>query len=185
MGLFNNKDRNSVQLNELTDIHYRNCYLGWGWYEKHKKKFHSLVLWSILDQIFRGLMNVSFINQKKPAFEVDAVISFLESNYVILLDQYWALGFMAVQGDRNMNFRVIPEQDIKKDTKGRVINKNSIVVYSPHYQTDRITDLQIIRPERGYGEYGYAPDHLRRVYSGQCRIQARSVGVDVQRLWLD
>lgn len=146
MGLFNNKDRNSVQLNELTDIHYRNCYLGWGWYEKHKKKFHSLVLWSILDQIFRGLMNVSFINQKKPAFEVDAVISFLESNYVILLDQYWALGFMAVQGDRNMNFRVIPEQDIKKDTKGRVINKNSIVVYSPHYQTDRITDLQIIKP---------------------------------------
>lgn len=146
MGFFNNKDRNSVQLNELTDIHYRNCYLGWGWYEKHKKKFHSLVLWTILDQIFRGLMNVSFINQKKPAFEVDAIISFIESNYVILLDQYWALGFMAVQGDRNMNFRVIPEQDIKKDTKGRVINKNSIVVYSPHYQTDRITDLQIIRP---------------------------------------
>lgn len=145
MGLFNNKDKGSIQVNPVSE-QYRHCYIGWSWFCKEKKKYHSMMLWTILDQIFRGLMNVSFINQKKPNFEIDAIISFIESNYILLLDQYWTVGYMAIQGDKNLNFRVIPEHDIKKDGKGRVINKNSIVVYSPHYQTDRQTDLQIIRP---------------------------------------
>lgn len=146
MGFFSkDKDKGSIQLNPVSED-FRQCYVGWSWFCKDKKKYHSMILWTILDQIFRGLMNVSFINQKKPCFEVDAIISFIESNYILLLDQYWCLGYMAIQGDKNLNFRIIPTDQIKKDNRGRVINSNSIVVYSPHYQTDRLTDLQVIKP---------------------------------------
>ena len=146
MGLFNNKDKNSVQLNPVSD-HVQHCYLGWNWYSRDKKKYHGIFIWTILDCIFKGLMNVSFINQKKPNFEVDAIISFIESNSVLLIDQFISQGYMAINVDRkNMFFHIISPDDIRKDSKGRVINKNSIVVYSAPYQTDRKTHLQIIKP---------------------------------------
>lgn len=147
MGLFDkNKEKGSIQVNPVSDNVYQ-CYTGWGWFmNRHKKPYYKMLLWTILDQIFRGLNNVQFINTRKPNFEIDAIISFLESNFVLLLDQLWTLGYMAIQGDKNLNFRLIPVDDIRKDSKGRVINKNSIVVYSPHYQSDRETDFQIIKP---------------------------------------
>lgn len=138
-------DHNSIQINNLNDLCRQN-YIGWMWHEKHIKPFHKLILFTIWDQIFRGLQNVSYLNQKNHNFSVDTIISFIESNYIILLDQYWSLGYMAIQCNKYLHMKIIPVKEIRVDGNGRVINKNSIVVYSPHYQTDRLSDVKIVKP---------------------------------------
>lgn len=139
------EEKQSVQVNQLSEL-VRYNHLGWWWKNVDIKPYHRLILFTILNQIYKGMQNVTFLNQKNHNFLIDTIISFIESNYVALLDQYWTLGFMCISCDKYLHIRITPEKDIQYDKNGRVVTKNTIVVYSPQYQTNRLSDIKIIRP---------------------------------------
>lgn len=155
MGLFSNLFRkNAVQIN---DVDYTHPHIVWnGWGLMNFKPFTGILfaetyLWMCLEKIIKGLSNVSFTSSKENVV-ANEIVRFLENNATLLFNSYVRNGFIAVTYEKisresdNMRFSLLQTDKIVKDTYGRVVNPDCVVVYSPEYQLNLKTPVMMCRP---------------------------------------
>lgn len=146
MGLFNrDKKSNAVQINDVTP----NQYVYTPWLFPHKKDqsiLGTVYLQSILNQIWRGISNITFTSAKKDSITIDAIIQFVDANATLLTSQYMRLGFMCIFYNDKREYRIPQDSEIKYDTLRRVSNHHAVVVYSPQYQNERTSIMKIAIP---------------------------------------
>lgn len=149
MGFFDKlKTKNAVQINEVSKVGgFCSLYDIFDFFKSKKGKtdYSLFYLWICLEKIVKGLSNVSYTTSKDNIV-ANNIVWFINNNYALMLNSYVKLGFIAVRYDKLMNYSVLCENDIKKDAYGRVINKNTVVVYSHEYQTSRKSPLTLCRP---------------------------------------
>lgn len=154
MGIFSRKDKkaeNAVQVGDVMQT--PNILCGWdafGWNPRKKgfKPFGKIFLQMALNQIYNGVSNVSF-ESLKDNYVANGICSFLDNNAAIFVNQWLNAGFLAVQYDKDYNYKILGVNDLKYDQYRRVINKNAVVVYSPHYQVSKTGYMQTLLPEIG------------------------------------
>lgn len=141
MGIFNRKGKkaeNAVQVNNVSEQTIFAC--GWdGLWTPHKKGFKpfgKIFLQMALNQIFNGVSNVSF-ESLKDNYVCNGICSFLDNNATLLVNQWLIKGFMAVSYTKDYHYRVLSDNELKYDSNRRVINRDTVVVYSPAYQISR------------------------------------------------
>lgn len=150
MGLFdrNKKAQNAVQVNQVDANFQTPPFLnGWDFFnlKKGKRDYASTYLWICLDRIIKGLSNVTFTSTKDN-YVAKGICYFVNSNATLLFDQFVRRGYMVVGYDKDYNYQILGQNQIKLDTYGRVINRNAVVVYSPEYQTMRKTPVSLCKP---------------------------------------
>lgn len=146
MGVFDNLfKRNAVQLDNISDSDRYYCEPFIFPHRKGDKPVAPIYMNVITSYIYNGMSNVLFECKTKNVVG-EAIISFIDNNMPILLNQYWSLGFIAVRYDKDLNFKVISKDDIKYDNLKRVINRDAVVYYSPLYATKRMSDSKMIIP---------------------------------------
>lgn len=146
MGLFNrDKKTNAVQINEVNQNNY-----GWSpyiWFHrKGDKPVGNVYLQAILNQLWRGISNVTFDTSKQESLTIEAILKFVDANATLLMNQYIRDGYVVVFYDKDRNYRLPNDNEIKKDQYGRIINKYAVVIYSPQYQTERSSLFRIALP---------------------------------------
>jgi hypothetical protein len=146
MGLFNrDKKSNAVQINEVNQN-----YTGWSpyiWFHKKgDKPLGNVYLQAIMNVIWKGLSNVTFEDTGKETITVNAITDFVESNTTLLVNQYLRLGFICVFYDKDRNYRIPQDSEIRYDKFSRVINTHAVVIYSPQYQTEKTSLFRIALP---------------------------------------
>lgn len=146
MGLFSrDKKENAIQVNEVNQN-----YCGWTpWIWTHKKTdkpVGNVYLQAILNQLWRGISNVTFDTSKQESLTIEAILKFVDANATLLMNQYIRDGYVVVFYDKDRNYRLPNDNEIKKDQYGRIINKYAVVIYSPQYQTERSSLLRIALP---------------------------------------
>lgn len=154
MGFFdffnNNKasetiDRTTYNINNLDSYGYRIFNF------KHKKgieDFGTLFLSIVMEKICKSFKNVEF---KSTRFNLlaNSIANFLNDESTLIINQYYKNGFIAVKYTKEKNdyyFSVIPNDDIRYDSDGKVMNKNTVVVYSDTFVCWRKSLFQIIKP---------------------------------------
>lgn len=149
MGFFDRfRKENAIQVNDVSPNYGSAPWMPWIFpHKKGDKPIGGVYLEAILNTIWKGLSNVTFESMKKDSYVANAICSFIDNNSVILVNQYLRLGFMAVFYDKDHNYWVPKDTDIKYDTKTmKVINKNCVVLYSPQYATDRRSIAKVAFP---------------------------------------
>lgn len=148
MGLFNrnNKESNAVQINEVSQS-VRFNYTPWLFpHKKDSSVLGTVYLQSILNQLWRGINNITFTTTKKESLTVESIITFTDANATLLVSQYLRLGYMCVFYNDKKEYRLPQDSEIKTDQHGRVINKHAVVVYSPQYQNEKTSMMKISLP---------------------------------------
>lgn len=150
MGLFNRdkKIQNAVQGNQVDANFQTPPFLnGWDFFnlKKGKRDYASTYLWICLDRIIKGLSNVLFTTSKNE-YVSKGICAFVNNNSTLLFDQFVRRGYMVVGYDKDYNYQILGQTQIKLDTYGRVINRDAVVVYSPEYQTMRKTPVLLCKP---------------------------------------
>ena len=150
MGLFNRdkKIQNAVQGNQVDANFQTPPFLnGWDFFnlKKGKRDYASTYLWICLDRIIKGLSNVLFTTSKNE-YVTKGICAFVNNNATLLFDQFVRRGYMVVGYDKDYNYQILGQNQIKLDTYGRVINRDAVVVYSPEYQTMRKTPVLLCKP---------------------------------------
>ncbi len=152
MGLFSNnrnkKVENAVQVNQVDANFQTPPFLnGWDYLNirKGKRDYAAAYLWICLDRIIKGLSNVSFTSTKDD-YVAKSICWFVNNNTTLLFDQFVRRGYMVVGYDKDYNYQILGQNQIKLDTYGRVVNRNAVVVYTPEYQTLRKTPLLLCKP---------------------------------------
>lgn len=150
MGLFNRdkKIQNAVQGNQVDANFQTPPFLnGWDFFnlKKGKRDYASTYLWICLDRIIKGLSNVLFTTSKNE-YVSKGICAFVNNNSTLLFDQFVRRGYMVVGYDKDYNYQILGQNQIKLDTYGRVVNRNAVVVYSPEYQTMRKTPVLLCKP---------------------------------------
>lgn len=145
MGLFNReKKENAVQINEVSQ---RYGWTPWIWtHKKSDKPLGNLLFQVIMNQLWRGISNVTFDTTKQDSHTIESIIQFVDANATLLMNQYIRDGYICVFYDKDKNYRVPTDNEIKKDQYGRIINKFAIVIYSPQYQSERTSLFLISLP---------------------------------------
>lgn len=136
MGLFDNlRKKNAVQINQLN----RQAWYPWLLpIKKGDKPIGNFLLQAILNQIWRGISNITFEDMSKgKSLTPEAIVNFIDDNAVLLVNQYNRLGYICVFYNKDRKYWVPQDSDIKFDLNGRVMNKYAVVYYSPQYQTER------------------------------------------------
>lgn len=150
MGLFDRRrqKKNAIQVNDISPNYGYTPWTPWIFpHKKGDKPIGSVYLEAILNMLWKGMSNVTFESMKKESYIADAIVSFMDSNATLLLNQYLRLGFICICYDKDHNYWVPKDTDIKYDVKSaKVINKNAVVLYSPQYQTDRKSLAKIAFP---------------------------------------
>lgn len=143
----NKKAENAFQINDVkTDISF-----GWNSFGicKNKREFSDFMLRLIFNQIYNGISNVTFTSRKNNS-ESDNIVNFIDRNASLLVNQMIFNGYICVSyTNTGIGYKYyIPKQaDIRKDGYGRVLNVDTVVVYSNVYQLQRKPDIAIVRPE--------------------------------------
>lgn len=150
MGLFdrNKKAQNAVQANQVDANFQTPPFLnGWDFFnlKKGKRDYASTYLWICLDRIIKGLSNVTFTSAKDN-YVAKGICFFVNNNATLLFDQFVRRGYMVVGYDKDYNYEILGQNQIKLDTYGRVMNRNAVVVYSPEYQTMRKNPVSLCKP---------------------------------------
>lgn len=150
MGLFskNKKIQNAVQGNQVDANFQTPPFLnGWDFFnlKKGKRDYASTYLWICLDRIIKGLSNVLFTTSKNE-YVSKGICAFVNNNATLLFDQFVRRGYMVVGYDKDLNYQILGQNQIKLDTYGRVINRNAVVVYTPEYQTMRKSPVFMCKP---------------------------------------
>lgn len=146
MGLFNrDKKSNAVQINEVNQN-----YAGWSpyiWFHKKgDKPLGNVYIQAIMNQLWHGISNITFDTTKRESITIESIISFIDANATLLMNQYIKNGYICVFYDKDRNYRLPTTNEIKVDQYGRVINKYAVVVYSPQYQTERQSLFNVAIP---------------------------------------
>lgn len=156
MGLFDRKNKkveNAIQVNDVNKNALFSC--GWdgvGWmpHKKGFKPFGKIFLQMALNTIYDGVSNVTIESQKySDNIAVRNICDFIDKNATLLVSQWLNLGFMAVFYNNDLDYWMPKANDLKYDQYRRVINKNTVVVYSPLYQTDKVSYMQVVVPLLG------------------------------------
>lgn len=147
MGLFNrgNKKENAVQVNEVN----KNLPMvfGWNWFPRKKgyKPFCETFAQMCLNQIYNGVSNLTFETTRKSVV-ANNICLFIDSNATLLVNMWLNMGFICVMYDKDYNYRLPEQNELKFDQYGRVYNKNAVVIYSPIYQTKRKSYMMLAKP---------------------------------------
>lgn len=154
MGLFtrDKKVENAVQVNEVSKNPVFLC--GWdGLWQPHKKGFKpfgKIYLQMALNTLYDGVSNITIESQNhSDNIVVRNICDFVDKNSTLLVSQWINLGFMVVFYNNNLDYWIPNTSDIKYDQYRRVINKNAVVVYSPLFQTDKLSYMQVVLPLLG------------------------------------
>lgn len=154
MGLFDGlRKKNAVQINEVSHNMLPAPICRCGWDEVFNRKtgfrpFAQMYLYSCLDKIYSGVSNVTFEpSTAKQSFQVNAIASFLDNNVTLLVNQWIFRGYIAVKYDKDGNYKVLDNtNDIRKNANGEIINKDTVVIYTPIYQTKRQAPIDLVKP---------------------------------------
>jgi hypothetical protein len=151
MGLFDRKRKNAVQIN---DVSHQPIPFVWGWdalnpKRKGFKPFGNMYLTMVLETLYSGISNVTFETQGKSRdnYVAKGICSFIDSNATLLVNTMLNFGYVAVHYTKDYNYTILTQNDVKKDQFGSVINRDTVVVYSPIYQTKRQSLMMIVKPE--------------------------------------
>ena len=149
MGLFDGKrKKNAVQIDNVDTT--RNVMCGWeGLFDfgrKGQRPFGHTVLWLALTQLHNGVSNITFETSRGKSVIADAICSFLDNNAGLLLNKWLYNGFIAVSYDKDYNFWIPQDSKLQYDSFGRVVNRKTVVYYSPLYQTERKSYMTLAKP---------------------------------------
>lgn len=138
---------NAVQINDVKP----NVTFGWNGIYSFSKKwaFADFYLTLIMTTLYDGVSNVTF-KSRKQVMVADEITSFIDRNASLLMNHMITRGYIAVSYIKNDNivkYYIPQENDIKKDEYGRIVNANTVVVYSTTYQMRRQPDIFVIRPQ--------------------------------------
>lgn len=148
MGLFDrNKKKNAVQVNDVKPT----VTFGWNGLHLFNKKweFANFYLTLITTTLYDGISNITF-RSRKQLMVPDEICDFIDRNASLLVNNMLTRGFIAVswfKRDNVVRYYIPQENDIRKDEYGRVINANTVVIYSTTYQLRRQSDFFVIRPQ--------------------------------------
>ena len=149
MGLFDRFRRtNAVQINQIDTTSPHIVWNGWnfmGFKPSSGILFGETYLWVCLERIIKGLSNVTFTTSKDTVV-TNKIVAFIENNATLLFNSYVKFGYIAVHYDKDYNYSLLSVNDIKKDQYGRIINADTVVVYSPEYQLHLKTPIVMCRP---------------------------------------
>lgn len=149
MGIFDRfrRKENAFQINDVKT----NVAFGWNNVFKFNKHwaFADFYLTLIMTALYDGVSNVTF-KSRKQVFVADEITSFIDRNASLLVNQMITRGYIAIsylKNDNVVKYYIPKDNDIKLDEFGRVINVNTVVVYSATYQMRRVPDIAVIRPQ--------------------------------------
>lgn len=150
MGLFNRffrpSQKNAIQINDVS----KNASMISPYVFLHKKNdkpLGNIFLQSVLNQIYNGVSNITFENLSTgKTITPEAIVHFIDNNAILLVNQYIRLGYITVFYNEKNEYRIPQDNEIKLDQYGRVINKHAVVIYSPQYQTERMSLLKLVIP---------------------------------------
>lgn len=151
MGLFSKsktKDieivTNAVNVNDLSPDTYFRPFV-WNFKGKGRHDFGAFFLQLITNRIFNGLQNITWQTTELSYLGSD-ITNFIDRNEQLLMWSYWANGYAAVVIDNSGLLRLPKQNEIRLDANGYVVNKNTIVVYSSPYITQRTTHFKLCAP---------------------------------------
>lgn len=162
MGLFNRKKENAIQINDVSsNVHYSPFVFT---HKKGERPVANVYLQVILNKLFSGISNVSFEVTKNNLLGED-ICKFIDNNAPLLIHQYIRLGFICIFYNDRKEYFIPKDQDIRKDSNGRVINRSAVVYYSHTYTTERKSLYMTIAPimltiNKLSGTYDYLNDTL-------------------------
>lgn len=144
----NSKKENAVQINEVSQSQSTWMPIPWIFpIDKKYKPIGTLYLETILNTLWKGLSNVSFDNISNENIVVSKIIDFVDSNIVLLTNMWINKGYICVFYNHNFTeFRIPQDNELKYDKYQRIINPHCVVEYSPQYQTNRTSLMNIARP---------------------------------------
>lgn len=142
----NAKKENAIQINEVSQQQW--YYTPFTFFNKDKKDkpLGNIYFQAVMNLIWKGISNITFVKNGKPSFVVEGITDFIDANATLLVNQYIRLGYICVFYDKNGEYRLPQDNEIKIDNYGRVINKYAVVIYSPQYQTERLSLFKIAFP---------------------------------------
>lgn len=152
MGLFSKKKvENAVQIN---DVSQQPMPFVWGWdmlnpNKKGFKPFGAMYLNIALQTLYNGISNVTFETQGKNRdnYVAKGICDFIDRNAVLLANNMLYNGFVAVHYDKDYNYHILTKNDVKLDSFGSVINRDTVAIYSNIYQTSRKNLMMTIKPQ--------------------------------------
>lgn len=151
MGLFSNRKKNAVQVN---DVNHQPIPISIGWdMLNHRKKgfkpFGQMYLNIALLHLYNGISNVTFETQGKNRdnYVAKGICDFVDRNAVLLANNMLWNGYVAVHYDKDYNYEILTRNDVRMDSYGSVINRDTVVVYSSVYQTSRKTAMMLVHPQ--------------------------------------
>lgn len=145
MGLFNReKKENAVQINQVNQTYAWSPYI-W-FHKKGEKPVGNVYLQAILNQLWHGISNITYDTTKPESHTIESIIQFVDSNATLLMNQYIRDGYICVFYDKDKNYRLPNQNEVKLDQYGRVLNKYAVVIYSPQYQTEKQSLFKIALP---------------------------------------
>ena len=141
------RKENAFQINDVKPT----VTFGWKGLRFFDKKweFANFYLTLITTTLYDGISNITF-RSRKQVMVPDEICDFIDRNASLLVNNMLTRGFIAVswfKRDNVVRYYIPQENDIKKDDYGRVINANTVVVYSTTYQLHRQSDFFVIRPQ--------------------------------------
>lgn len=150
MGLFNRKQpnpdilTNAVQVNEIDPTAMVRPF-AFNWFKKGKADYARLIWYIILTRLFNALKNISWKTTKIHYTGMD-VLNFIEMNAEILIYHYLKNGFACVIVEKSGNLRLPQQNELRFDTRHRVLNRNAIVIYSDPYTIEYTTHYMLSLP---------------------------------------
>lgn len=150
MALFNRKQpnteiiTNAVQVNDIDPTAVVRPF-AFNWFKKGKANYAKLIWYIVLTRLFNALKNVSWKTTKIHYTGMD-ILNFIELNSEILIFHYIRDGYCCVIVEKSGNIRLPQVNELKFDSRRRVINKNAIVVYSDPYSIEYTTHYMLALP---------------------------------------
>lgn len=146
MGIFDRfKKTNAIQVNDIGVNTYSYTPFFFP-VNKTDKPLGNFFIQSCLNILYQGISNITFEETGKPMLVTEDICKFVDANAILLVNQYLRLGYICVFYDKDNRYRVPQDGEIKTDGNGKVINKFAIVIYSPQYQTERLSIFRIAIP---------------------------------------
>lgn len=151
MGLFSNRKKNAVQINDISQQPMP-IVVGWDMLNPRKKGFKpfgQMYLNIALLHLYNGISNVTFETQGKNRdnYVAKGICDFVDRNAVLLANNMLWNGYVAVHYDKDYNYEILTRNDVRMDSYGSVINRDTVVVYSSVYQTSRKTAMMLVHPQ--------------------------------------
>lgn len=150
MGLFSKKEpnpdilTNAVQINDIDPTAVVRPF-AFNWFKKGRADYARLIWYIILTRLFNALKNISWKTTKIHYTGMD-VLNFIDMNAEILIYHYLKNGFACLIVEKSGNIRLPQVNELKFDSRHRVINGNAIVVYSDPYTIEYTTHYMLSLP---------------------------------------